>query len=397
MKKVGNWFAANWMNLAYAVVVAASIVFVLWFGLGDMLPGLSRQEAAQAASADTMRELINNPIGLPHKAVQFATLQLGNGDGMVRSASALIGLLVLGCFYYVLRSWYTRRVAILGTLTFATSAWFLHTARSGTEASMYLLLFGAVACVTWLQRSRGSIPAVLASALLALILLYIPGMIWFVVPAILWQLDRISEIAKGRNPAILVAISLFVLAALSPIGWAMYQHPDLIKTYFGLPQTMPDPVQVAKNIAHIPVQLFVRGPDNPALWLGRLPLLNLFTSVMFAIGLYAYAQNRKLDRVGFALFVFVVGGLLASIGGPVSLTIFLPFVYLISVSGIALMLQKWFTVFPLNPFARSSGTILMTIVVLLAAFNGFSHYFIAWPNTPQTKQVFSPDRRITHP
>jgi len=53
------------------------------------------------------------------------------------------------------------------------------------------------------------------------------------------------------------------------------------------------------------------------------------------------------------------------------------------------MLQQWFTVFPRNPFARSAGAILMTIVVLLAAYNGFSQYFIAWPNTPETKAVFT--------
>ncbi|HTE22733.1 MAG TPA: hypothetical protein VK674_06915 [Candidatus Limnocylindria bacterium] len=388
MKKVVNWFAASWMNLVYAVVVAVGVVFLLWFGLGDMLPGLSEKEAAQAVSANTVQKLIDNPIGLPHKAVQFATGQLLTGGAAVRSASALLGLFTLGCFYYVLRSWYTRRVAVLGTLTFATSAWFLHVARLGTDSSMYLLLFGAVACVIWLQRSRGSIPALAVSAFFVITLLYIPGMIWFVVPALLWQIDRISETLRHRNPAILTLLSFLVFVALVPIGWAMYQQPDLIKTYFGLPQAMPDPLQIAKNIAHIPVQLFARGPSNPEQWLGRLPLLNLFVSIMFAIGLYAYFQNRKLDRVGFMLFVLVAGGLLASIGGPVNLAIMLPFLYLVTASGMAHMLQKWFTVFPLNPFARTTGTILMTIVVLLAAFNGFSHYFIAWPNTPGTKSVF---------
>jgi hypothetical protein len=389
MKKVGNWLAANWMGLVFSVIVGTGLVFLLWFGLGDMLPVLSQHEAAQAAASSSVRKIMDNPLGLPHKVLQFGMQQLLDGPAAVRSASALVGLFTIGCFYYVLRNWYTRRVALLGTLIFSTSSWFLHMARLGTDSSVYLLLFGAVASALWLQRSRGSTPAVLASGAMVISLLYIPGMIWFVVPLLLWQFSRISEALEGQHASVLTILSLLILIALSPIAWAIYQQPDLIKTYFGLPQALPEPLIVAKNLVHVPLQLFIRGPNTPEISLGRLPLLNLFTSVMFAIGAYVYVRNHRLDRVGFVLFVFIFGSLLASLGGPVSLAIMLPFVYLVAVGGIASMLQQWFTVFPLNPVARTAGTILMTSVVLLAAYHNFSHYFIAWPNTPATKKVFT--------
>ncbi len=389
MKKVGNWFAASWIGLLLFVLAAAAVVSLLWFGLSDMLPGLSKHEVSQAATSDTVQKLIDNPIGLPHKALQFITQKAQPGSLGVRSASALIGLFTIGCFYYVVRNWYSKRVAVLGTLIFATSAWFLHTVRLGTDSSIYLLLFGSVACVTWIQKSRGSMLSLIASAVMVALLLYIPGMVWFIIPATLWYVGRLTDSLEGRSAALLTFLSLLVLAALAPIGWTLYQQPELVKTYFGLPQAFPEPIEVVKNIANIPTQLFVRGPNDPETWLGRLALLNIFSIVMFVAGGYVYIKRRKLDRTWFTAFVFIVSGLLVSLGGPVNLAIVLPFIYLVIASGLALMLQQWFTVFPRNPFARSAGAILMTIVVLLAAYNGFSQYFIAWPNTPETKAVFT--------
>lgn len=387
MKKVGNWFAASWMELLLFVAATAGISGILWFSLGDMVPGLTTAETTQAATSNTIRKLIENPIGAPHKALQFVTQKVLPGAIGIRSASALIGLFATGCFYFVLRNWYSRRVAFLGTLTLVTSAWFLHTVRSGTDSSMYLLLFGAAACITWLQKSRGKMPAVLASAVLVIMLLYIPGMIWLVAPALLWQAGTIAQLLERRNAVVLTIATLLAMAALTPLGSALYQNHDLIKTYFGLPQTLPEPVQVARNIANVPIELFARGPNNPGRWLGRMPLLNLFATVMFVVGVYAYIKKRKLDRTPFTVFVFIAGTVLVAIGGPVSVSLLLPFVYVVVAGGIALLLQQWRTVFPRNPFARTTGTILLTIVTVLAAYQGIRHYFIAWPNTPETKHA----------
>ncbi len=387
MKKVGNWFAASWIALVLSLAAVAGAVCLLWFGLGDMLPGLTEAEARQAASSSTLRQLLDNPLGAPHKVLQYATQKFLPGAVGARSASALIGLLTVGCFYFVLRHWYSKRVAALGTLMLATSAWFLHTARTGTDSSMYLLLFGAAASITWLYKTRGKMPAVLASAALVIALLYIPGMIWLVIPAMLWQASTITQLLQKSNLAALIALGLLGLAALTPLGWALYQHPELVKTYFGLPQTFPELTQVARNLASIPIELFIRGPDNPSAWLGRLPLLNLFTSVTFIIGLYAFFKKYRLDRTPFTLYVFGAGAILTSLDGPVSSSLLIPFIYLVAATGIALLLQQWRTVFPRNPFARTTGMVLLTAVTLLSAYQGLTHYFIAWPNTPETKQA----------
>lgn len=364
-------------------------MLLLWFQLGSLVPGLSEGEVAQRSASSSVQALRDNPLGAPHKVLQFVPQYFKHQDAwLLRSASAVIGFFVVCCFYYILNHWYTRRVAVLGTLLLACSAWFLHTARLGTSDSMYALLLASVACTVWLQRSRGSVWAVLASAALVITLLYIPGMIWFVVPVMLWQAQRIGKFLSRQNPVWLTFLTLLGVAALVPLGWALYREPALIKTYFGLPQTFPAPLDVFKNIAQIPVQIFFRGPDDPVTWLGTVPLLDWFSTIMFVVGMYAYFFKRRLDRTGLFAYVAITGTVLVGLGGPVTLAVLLPFVYLVVVGGIALMMQQWFTVFPHNPVAKTLGACLMSIAIIMAAYYNINHYFIAWPNAPETKQVF---------
>jgi hypothetical protein len=365
------------------------LVLLVTIQLGSLVPGLSTAEIEQAQSSRTTDAIINNPLSLPHKALQYTAQRVHYSAFAIRTASAIIGLVVAASFYYILQSWYSKRIALLGTLVFVTSAWFLHISRHGADVSIYMLLFTAVACGVWMQQSKGSILSVLASAGVCIALLYIPGMIWFVIPAMLWQVTRIGEALEGQNAALLTTCSILALCLLIPLGWSLYQNPDLVRPYFGLPNAFPEPLQIAKNFVSIPYQLFIRSSDDPEMWLGRLPLLSVMTSVMFVVGAYAYLQKRKLDRVVFMGIVLVFGGILASLSGPVNISLLMPFLFLVAVGGIAYMLQLWFDVFPYNPFARITGLLLLVAVVFLTAYSGLHHYFVAWPNTPETKQVYT--------
>ena len=390
MKKVGNWLAISW----YPVVLwgGASILcgLLFWYALGSLAPGLSQNETTQVQASSSVRALYENPLGLPHKVLQFIPqyLQLAN-PATIRIPSTILALMVVGGFFYVVRSWYSTRVAVLGSLLFATSSWMLHGARHGSDAIAYSLLFLVIACAVWLKQSRGSAPAVLASTMVIIGLLYLPGMIWFLIPVALWQTKHILRFLQGQSLGLLILITFGGLAILSPLALAIIQQPELARTYFGIPAQFGSPVELLRNLVDVPVQVFVRGPDTPDMWLGRLPLLDWFTTIMFVVGMYAYFYKRRLDRTPLLLYVGAVGAGLVALQGPVHITILLPFIYLVATGGIALMLQQWFTVFPKNPFARNVGSVLITAAVIMASVYNLNRYFIAWPNTPETKQVFT--------
>lgn len=387
MKKVGTWLALSWHPVAMFLGSLTFVVLLLWFQLDSLVPGFSDNELAARTASSTYHNLIDNPLGAPHKILQFIPQYFNHaGPLAMRTASALIGLFIAGCFYVVLRGWYTRRIALMGSLLFVTSAWFLHGARIGTDSIMYALLFGVVACTVWMQKRNSGLAAA-ASLVLVISLLYIPGMIWFVVPAAFWQLSRVERFLGDQHTVYLMLLALAGFAALAPLGYAMYQDTSLIRTFFGFPQSFPEPLTILNNIAHVPAHIFLRGSANPEMWLGRLPLLDWFASAMFVLGAYAFVR-RRLDRTWLFLYVFVVGSVLIGLQGPVGMMLLVPFVYVFVAAGVALLLQRWFTVFPINPFARWTGAILLVLAVGLASFYNLNHYYMAWPNAPETKAVF---------
>jgi len=90
--------------------------------------------------------------------------------------------------------------------------------------------------------------------------------------------------------------------------------------------------------------------------------------------------------VGAAL---IVGSLLIALGGGVSMSILMPFTYLLIAAGIGLFLDRWLKVFPRNTIAQAVSVGLVSLAVIAASWYGLRHYFVAWPNAPTTKQVFT--------
>jgi hypothetical protein len=393
MKQIRLFLAYYWRPILTIGGALLIVIGLLWFRLGELPGGISQTEAV--TREHLLRRdvdfgtILANPLYLPHSLALYILQAFGIASlGALRSISAFVGLLMLIAFYLLLRRWHTARMAILGTTLLATSSWFLHTARYGSTDILFTVLIIFLFVGVWLQHSRHR--AILLSILLfsAVMTLYIPGMIWFVILGGLWQHRRILAEFQ-RVPAWFIVLWLvFGTLLIAPLIWSLSQNPALLRPLLGLPEQFPPLTSILKNIATIPVRLFVRGPDDPALWLGRLPLLDFFSSVMLIVGVYWYTVRWRLDRSRFMFLAFFLGTLLLAIQGPVNLIFFLPFVYLLITAGLTFMLQQWFTVFPRNPIARTIGTTLITIGVLVASFYHINHYYIAWPNTPETRAAY---------
>lgn len=383
---ITNYWAVALSSLGYVLVMLS----VLSYKLGTLVSsGFSASEISTRGAASSAMNLQADPLFGPHKGLQFILQHFKHyGPVAMRGVSVLFGVAIVISLYYVLIQWYTKRIAILGSLLLVTSSWFLHAARLATTDIMFALLVVLFACGLWLQQSRASRNSVITCGVVAALLLYTPGMIWFVLPAAVWQHKRIGRAINELAIWQILLLLVLGLGLLLPLGWGLATEPGLYSTWLGFPSHWGSISQIGRNLIGIPRQLFWQGPADPSRWLGRLPLLDWFTIVMLAIGIYSYWFKLHLDRAWFLIYVAAVGSILIAVGGSVKITLFLPFIYLVVASGIALMLQQWFTVFPRNPFARSLGTTLLVLAVLSSGFYQVKQYFIAWPHTPETRAVF---------
>jgi hypothetical protein len=381
--------ATYWQPTVFYGMLIVFFGLLLWFRLAVLVGGYSGHELETAQISTSLRHIIDNPINAPFTIVAylFGLLHIGNSLFDVRAAATVYGLLTLTTFYWLVRLWHGERSAILGTVVFGCSAWFLHIARLGTPEVLLFILLTLAASSVWLKHTDNRL-ILLGGFGLAATLLYIPGAIWLLVVGTIWQFKTVKHLFK-EHLNIMAIGSLGFLALSGPLVWAIYQNHVTAKIMLGLPATgWPDPVQSLQRLAHVPYNLLIRGPLDAEHWLGRLPFLDAFSIVMLIFGVYLYLRHWRLVRSKMVGAALVLGAVLIAVGGAVTISIVMPFVYVLIAAGIGFMLDRWQQVFPRNVIAQTVSIALISLAVIASSWYGLRHYFVAWPNAPATKQVF---------
>jgi hypothetical protein len=387
-----RYVRAHW-RLLLAIILGVSLAcFLLLFQLGSLTGGLSPHEIKQAEFSSSWRHLVSNPLNLPLTAVQWAILTIvpHHGHSITRAASPIFGVLALVAFAYILRRWYGVRSAIYGSVIFGLSSWFLHVSRYASVDVLYMWAMPMMLAVliAWDRHNERKIALVCAVAAVS-VLLYIPGMVWLVLAGLLLQSHLLLD--SWHNAERFVwrfTLLLTPLIILLPLVLAFVSHPTLVQTWLGLPQHFGAPGSVLRGLVHS-VSFFVyRGPATPELWLLRAPILSFFGMVMAVLGVLFYAKHYRAPRTRLLFACFVIGALLFALGGPVSISILVPLVYLFISAGFGYLLHEWLTVFPRNPLARGIGFTLLGVAVGLACLYNLKSYFVVWPHNSATHVAF---------
>jgi hypothetical protein len=394
--QIRNMLNVSWRPLLLYGSLIVGLGFLLWWQLAALTGGYSPGEAGSVQAAHSLRYIFEHPINAPYNIVVNGLLHISDHTlALTRVASAAAGAATIIVFYLLVRHWHGERAALIGSILFGTSAWFLHTARLGTPDVLLFGVIGLVAVGVWLKQTANPI-ALLLAFVLAASLAYVPGMIWVLGLFVLWQWKTIDRVFKKRLWMVSLG-ALLLLAALVPLGLAIYKDPELAKVMAGLPAAgWPEPLVVLKNLLDVPIQLLLRGPMMPEHWLGRLPILDAFCLAMLALGAYLYSKHLKLPRTHALIAVFFVTMALVALGGSVTITLLVPFVYILVAVGVDFLLDRWYMVFPRNIIAQTVGVSLVSIAIVATAWYGLRHYFVAWPNAPETKQIFTiPEQTAT--
>jgi len=394
--KLRDLVATYWQPAVFYGMLILFFGALLWFKLGTLQNGYSSNELATFKETVSLRHIFDNPVNAPFTILAYLIGLVYSGDQSLialRLAASALGLLALTTFYWLVRHWHGERSAVLGTTVFGCSAWFLHSSRLGTVDILMFMVIALLACTVWLKRTENPV-ALLSAVGLVATSLYIPGMVWFVLAGAIWQGRTLIRLPK-KQPKLIAAAALGLAALLSPLAWAIFRSPELVKTLAGLPtEGWPKVTQVLSNLIHIPYNLFVRGPLNPEHWLARLAILDAFSAVMLVLGAYLFIRHFRLVRTKIVMSVLVIGTVLASLGGVVTISILIPIVYLFVAAGVGFMLDRWQMVFPRNVIAQSIGVGLISLAVIASSWYSLRHYFIAWPNAQATKQVFTINKRF---
>jgi 4-amino-4-deoxy-L-arabinose transferase-like glycosyltransferase len=387
------YFVRKNASRTYPVIAVVTLIAgLMLYKLGSLTGGLSSGEVNVAHTAIGWHGIRNNPFYLPLNFVRSVLMVLFNhhGQTVIRLGNTLFGVLAVVTFSRLVQLWYGSRTAALSSILFITSAWMLHVSRVATNDVMYLaalpVLFYVQIGLKKAQKPRW----LFFAAVIWGLALYIPGLIWLIGVQVWLLRKEIKQLLTGlKDIKKRVALGLSVVVWLPLLLVYLLSSRSAFITWLGLPEHMPSLSEFAKQLAAVPVHLFVHGPMNPELWLGKAPLLDIFSLVCCVLGIYFYATHLKASRSRSLFSIFGVSWILIALGGPVTLSLLVPLLYLFVACGIGYLLHDWLKVFPRNPLARAFGISLIAIAVAFSSFYNLRAYFIAWPHNRDTISTFT--------
>jgi len=389
MQTVRQFYLRSWRGIFLGLSLTLAACLLYFYRLGSFLPGYSTPELSAHAAASSWHNLVGYPVNLPYKAfVWLFTAEVHSSILTTRVVSASFAVLLALLFFVVARAWYTYRVAFLATVLFMASAGLLHFARLGTGDILQMSVLVLLAAVLWYrtEREHRSIIGYLL-VVLATMLLYIPGMIWFELLGIIVLRTTIIGQLRRVKRLNLAGFTLVFLICIAPLIRAGFKRPKLLLQLSGLPQHMSTLKHFGDNLWNLVSAISVHSNGNPLLWVGHAPLLNATEVIVGLLGAY-YIYRGKSKRRTFLLGWFGIGLVLVSLGGSVTFACLVPLLYLFIANGLDHLLGRWLAVFPRNPIARMTGIGIICVVVLFSVLYQVRVYYVAWPNAPATQAVF---------
>ncbi len=391
MQKLVNYLRRHERLISGLIVLLAGMAWLLLYKLGSLTGGLGAGEVSAATVPVGWHGIYHEPFYLPLKTVRSVVFVLfaHHGQTLTRLPNAAFGALTIISFAWLIRLWHSTRITALTGVLFATSAWTLHVSRLASFDVMYLWAMPTLLLIyTLLQKYHDKAVVWYGSMLAWGLLLYIPGMVWFIVLSLYFR--RTSLLAGWRHFSPWWKHLLYVLAGLIwlPLLILHFIRSGGLLTWLGWPARLAKPFLLLKHLAGVPVHLFIRGPEYPNLWLGRAPILDVFTLAACVIGIYFYATRWRAGRTRLLVAFAIIGAALVGLGGPVPLSLLVPLLYVAAAAGVAYLLREWLQTFPSNPLARGLGLGLVTIAVVLSCIYNLRAYFVAWPHNQATHTIF---------
>jgi hypothetical protein len=371
------------MIISLGAILGVAIT-ALSYKLASLVP-FSEREVPEFNYTASLSQIQDNIMFLPIKIVELTILKVHGIDAHVRLSSVFFALLAGAMVFIILKKWYTNRLAVLITIMFITSSWFLHAGRLAVPDVMYLLVVPALILVyTWVLSKEHRYTIYLAPLLLGFTF-YIPGGLLIALGFLALFYPYIIKALKRFNTSQSVSFGILLLLSIIPLVYGFVQNPSQAILWLGFDTSQDLSILLpVHNLVDVVDALLWHGLHNEGLWVVGTPILDIFTLAMAILGGYAYRNGYFASREKFVLGSLAIIALLLLANGTTMLGLLIPVVYLLVANGVAYLLQSWFTVFPRNPFARSFGIVAITAVVFISIAYNVQRYFVAWPQQDGT-------------
>jgi hypothetical protein len=377
-------------NLLVGCTAAVFFFSLYIWKLGTLTEGLSKSEFAARVASGTHQNIVNDPVNAPHKLVQYVLQILDyHGAFWMRSVSAVFALIALTAFYLLLKIWFGKFMALVGTLLFATTPWVVLSARSATPDIMWMssilfLLAYTLFCRTTARPTIAWFLLVIST----IICLYTPGLIWFVAFVLIFKFKNISRSVSRLQGRFIFSGLTLLTVCLFPLVYALVEHLSIFKEVLIIPGSFVGGVAILKNFIWAFSSIGYHLPLHLDYVLGRVAILNIAQVALVLIGIYALWKKAR-SETAIILALVIVSFLGAAVNNNMLLlTISLPALAILAAAGLRHLYKRWFEIFPFNPIARGFAVCLVALLLVAHVAYGVRYVLLAWPHNMDTRKTY---------
>ena len=381
----------------YRFVIGYILLGLSFVGLLFGLPLLAQSGLSQAEidSATTSYYLGRNGImngdlvDLPYRLLQkYSIVFFGLSSYAIKLPSIIIGLLLGLLLILLLNRWFKSNVSLLASCLVVLSTPFLFLAGSGTPLIMIVfwptLLLWLGSKIQGEKRPRPVYSLWFALAMLASI--FTPYMIYFAVFCVLFVLcqPHLRFVVKDLPKPILAAIAILIVGGMTVLGVNIAQNSNTISEllfangfqfgdFFG---------NIGAGLA--PVFSWHVSLENVFL----SPLVSLPVFALALIGLLSTTKGFFASRNSIASILLVFCVVITGFNPDAVVFFILPFSILVA-HGLKYLLEKWYGLFPENPYARVFALIPLTVLFAIIIVPSLLQYIYGYRYTPNVATQFS--------
>ena len=311
-------------------------------------------------------------INLPYHFLQWISIKIfGPSVFGVRLVSVLLGILTGGLVVVSIRNFIRNNVAILSGLIISSSVFFLNYARLGAPMimSMFLLSLAIFAISQYLTSTKHRTFWILVTVFATIVGVYSPMGIYLLLALVLIAIfhPKVRLLIKRMKVWQTSIASVATLALLTPLVFAIVYQPSLLLSLLGIDSLVYTPVDVWHNIQAL---IMPWGIDSFGL---VTPFFNIVEIALVIIGVVTLLRQSFSARSQLFLGLGALAFVVSMFDITNAYIMFIPFVFMMSF-GVQTIIDKWYLLFPVNPYAKLFGLIPIGVLIFGLISSNFSQY-----------------------
>lgn len=386
----------------YRFVIGFFLLALAYLGLLLWLPllspnGLSESEMISAAHSYALEPasvLRGDIVNLPYRILQkLSIMTFGLNIYSVKLPSIIIGVFLGLLLILLLNRWFKTNVALMASILAVLSGSFLYLAGSGTPLIMLVfwptLLLWLGSKIQGVTKPKPFYCFIFAFALLASIftphIIYLAAFI--VIFAIVHPHLRFTIKTLPTIPLILTIFIILLGLASFIVGFVV--NPSILAELFLAPGLTFSTFISNVQTAFLP--FFAWSTTLESAFLS--PFIGLASIALAVIGLLSTAKGFFASRNSIATWLIIFTIFLAGLNPESAILILLPMAILIA-HGLRYILDKWYDLFPSNPYARISAFFPIGAFLGVIIISGISHFIFGYRYIPLVANEFNNDLTI---